>query len=63
MGNEGEMVTLDMDNRRLGFLRENVERLGINIIKIVKADATADLRMLVPLTGFLLMPLAQVLVC
>ncbi|MEK6692901.1 MAG: methyltransferase domain-containing protein, partial [Nitrospirota bacterium] len=43
MGNEGEIVALDINDRRLKLLRENIERLGIKIINIAKANATQDL--------------------
>ncbi len=43
MGNNGEIIALDMDDGKLKLLRENIERLGIKIIKITKADATQDL--------------------
>lgn len=43
MGNNGEITALDIDDRRLRLLRENIERLGIKIIKVLKADATEDI--------------------
>ncbi|MBI5199424.1 MAG: 16S rRNA (cytosine(967)-C(5))-methyltransferase RsmB [Nitrospirae bacterium] len=43
MENNGEIVALDIDDKRIRFLRENIERLGIKIIKILKADATQNL--------------------
>lgn len=43
MGDDGEIIALDTDEKRLDLLRENVRRLGINIIKLQKADSTKDL--------------------
>lgn len=43
MGNKGEVIAIDNDRDRLKLVRDNARRLGIDIIKTYKADASKDL--------------------
>lgn len=38
MGNKGQILSFDIDTHRLGLLKENCSRLGIDIIKIINDD-------------------------
>ncbi len=39
MNNQGVIVALDIDNKRLGSLRNNIERLGVENVVVFKKDA------------------------
>ena len=39
MGDDGVVVALDADHRRLGSLRNNLERLGVSSVAVYKKDA------------------------
>lgn len=43
MGDQGEIVAMDVSEAKLGLLQENCRRLGISIVKIVAQDAAAPL--------------------
>lgn len=43
MKNKGEIVALDSSGIRLSLLKENLKRLGIDIVKPLRMDATKDL--------------------
>ena len=40
MGNEGQIVALEVNPWRIKWMKENLERLGINIVKIHRYNAT-----------------------
>lgn len=42
VGDEGEVISVDISKERLGMLKENLTRLNINIVKVVEADATKE---------------------
>ncbi|MEK7280313.1 MAG: 16S rRNA (cytosine(967)-C(5))-methyltransferase RsmB, partial [Nitrospirota bacterium] len=42
MENKGEIVALDIKEDRLSLLNENIQRLGINIVKAYLLDASGD---------------------
>lgn len=48
MGNTGLIISCDVHEHRLGLIRENAKRLGINIIKTILQDATKISVELVP---------------
>jgi 16S rRNA (cytosine967-C5)-methyltransferase len=40
MGDSGEVVAVDVDEKRIANLRENISSLGIKSVKIIKGDVT-----------------------
>ncbi|MBI5181301.1 MAG: 16S rRNA (cytosine(967)-C(5))-methyltransferase RsmB [Nitrospirae bacterium] len=43
MGNKGNVIALDVSKKGIGLLKENCERLGINIVKPYLKDAAKDI--------------------
>lgn len=43
MGNRGEIIAMDINERKLAALSDLAERLGVAIVETIRGDATADM--------------------